>query len=440
MEDIAPELLEKIKKDFEKKLEKSETIKAFREKVKKKTATYKDANDFAIEAGELLTDAFQSNLSKEILPDGKMYYNIADRIIRERLEHNYDITAEAAVEVQKILNEKAGIGIKAIKPEMNEDRVRGIINIVSGGKYEDVAYILGEAVVNFTQSVIDAAVKENADFHSKAGLRPKIRRTSTGKCCEWCDRLTGIYDYEAVSDTGNDVFRRHKHCRCIVEYDAGDGKVTNVHTKKTTDKDDIERRNENANKAKKETARSKEYYIEKAKEISSNNLDGMSLNELRKAATEVGIEYYKQGLSGVDFRGRDPETVVRKLVEQGNRTSLKKDIVSMRNKLRDSKKNDTIKPDKIIKGHKGAPKKAEAGMVIDHIGKDEKVDARTFYGGSNLKTKDIHTTAHGNPRQHPYGKHGEHVHDYTWGDDERLKNKTTRELSEEERKENRDIL
>ena len=43
-----------------------------------------------------------------------MYYNIADRIIRERLEHNYDITAEAAVEVQKILNEKAGIGIKAI--------------------------------------------------------------------------------------------------------------------------------------------------------------------------------------------------------------------------------------------------------------------------------------------------------------------------------------
>ena len=109
MKDIAPELLEKIKKDFEKKLKKSETIKAFREKVKKKTATYKDANDFAIETGELLADAFQSNLSKEILPDGKMYYNIADRVIRERLEHNYDITAEAAVEVQKILN-KLGIG------------------------------------------------------------------------------------------------------------------------------------------------------------------------------------------------------------------------------------------------------------------------------------------------------------------------------------------
>ena len=90
----------------------------------------------------------------------------------------------------------------------------------------------------------------------------------------------------------------------------------------------------------------------------------MNLKELRKVATEVGVEYYKQGLSGVNFGGRDPETVVRKLVAQGNRTSLKKDIVSMRKKLRDSKKNDTIKPDKIIKGHEGTPKKAEAGTDV----------------------------------------------------------------------------
>ena len=68
-------------------------------------------------------------------------------------------------------------------------------------------------------------------------------------------------------------------------------------------------------------------------------------------------------------------------------------------------------------------------MVIDHIGKDGKVDARAFYGESKLKFKDIHTTAHGNPKQHPHGNHGEHAHDYTWGEDGRLKDKTTRELS-----------
>lgn len=70
MKDIAPELLEKIKKDFEKKLKKSETIKAFREKVKKKTATYKDANDFAIETGELLAMRFKAIYQKK-------YYRMA---------------------------------------------------------------------------------------------------------------------------------------------------------------------------------------------------------------------------------------------------------------------------------------------------------------------------------------------------------------------------
>lgn len=101
---------------------------------------------------------------------------------------------------------------------------------------------------------------------------------------------------------------------------------------------------------------------------------------------------------------------------------------------------DIIKADKTVSGHSGTPKMAEAGMVIDHIGKDGKVDVRAFCGESKLKSKDIHTTDHGNPKQHPYGEHGEHVHDYTWGDDGRLKNKTTRELSKEERKENGDIL
>lgn len=441
MEDIAPKLYEQIKEEYDRKITNSERLSTLSKKLEKGAATYKEAHEFAIESGEILSQVFQNNLSSSVLPDGKLYYNIAERIIRPMMGDLYEGVADYSKEVQTLLNKKQKIGIKAIKSEINEDKIQGIINITSGKeKFDDIAYMLGESIVNFSQTIVDDTVRANADFQYKSGLSPKIIRTSTGKCCKWCDNLAGVYEYEEVSDTGNNVFRRHKYCKCLVEYDGGDGKRINVHTKKTANKDDIERRIENANKAKKETVRSREYYVEKAKEISRNNLDGMSLKELRRVATEVGVEYYKQGLSGVNFGGRDPETVVRKLVAQGNRTSLKKDIVSMRNKLIDSKENDIIKPDKLIKGHEGAPKKAEAGTVIDHIGRDGKVDVRAFYGESNLKFKDIHTTAHGNPRQHPYGKHGEHVHEYTWGEDERLKNKTTRELSEEERKENGDIL
>lgn len=232
MEDIAPKLLKKIQDDFKNKFDNSKIIRELYRKVKQGNATYKEANEFAIEVGELLSGSFKKNLSSSVLPNGRMYYNVADRIIRDTLGNNYELVADISAKIQEILNKKAGIGIKAIKPKINEDKVRGIVDIVSGKeKYDDIAYMLGEPVVNFSQSVVNDAVRENADFQYKAGLSPKIIRTSTGKCCEWCDKLAGIYDYEAVSDTGNNVFRRHKYCRCLVEYAPGDGKRQNVHTK-----------------------------------------------------------------------------------------------------------------------------------------------------------------------------------------------------------------
>ena len=232
MGDIAPKLLKKIQDDFKNKFDNSKIIRELYRKVEQGNATYKEANEFAIEVGELLSGSFKKNLSSSVLPDGRMYYNIADRIIRDTLGNNYELVSDISAKIQETLNKKAGIGIKAIKPKINEDKVRGIVDIVSGKeKYDDIAYMLGEPVVNFSQSVVNDAVRENADFQYKAGLSPKIIRTSTGKCCEWCDKLAGIYDYEAVSDTGNNVFRRHKYCRCLVEYAPGDGKRQNVHTK-----------------------------------------------------------------------------------------------------------------------------------------------------------------------------------------------------------------
>ena len=92
--------------------------------------------------------------------------------------------------------------------------------------------MIGEPIINFAQAIVDDTVRVNADFQYKAGLSPKIIRTSTRKCCKWCDKLTGVYEYEEVSDNGNDVFRRHKYCKCLVEYAPGDGTKQNVHTKR----------------------------------------------------------------------------------------------------------------------------------------------------------------------------------------------------------------
>ena len=103
-------------------------------------------------------------------------------------------------------------------------------------------------------------------------------------------------------------------------------------------------------------------------------------------------------------------------------------------------KSVTIKPTKTISGHSSTPKEAEPNDIIDHMREDGTVDARGFYGDDGMKKKDIHTTDHGNPKHHTYGEHGEHGHDYEWNEDGSLKEKTTRELREDERKENGDIL
>ena len=246
MKDITPTLLDSIKKKFQKKFDESNRISELYKRVRDGTATYQTAQDFAVEVGNMLADAFGECVHADILPDGRMYYNIASRIIPTMLENNYDITAEMAKEIQQILNRSAGIGIKAVRPELNQDKINGIVDIVSGAeKYEKISYMLKDPIINFTQCVVDDTVRANADIQDKAGMNPKIIRTSSGKCCEWCDKLAGVYDYERVRDSGNDVFRRHKNCICLVEFTV-DKKMQNVHSKKWAKTEDVRRRIQNS--------------------------------------------------------------------------------------------------------------------------------------------------------------------------------------------------
>ena len=239
IQDIVPELLKKLQDEFKERYDGSTLVKQLIGKIQGGSATYAEANEYAVEVGKLLADVFRENLSSEILPDGRMYYNIAQRILEPTLKNNYDLAADAAVQVQQSINTAAGIGIRAISPQMNEDRINGIINIVSGKEnYDDIAYMLSEPVINFTQSAVDDTVRENVEFQGKSGLRPKVVRTVVGNCCEWCASLAGTYSYP---DVPHDVYRRHKYCRCTVTYNPGSGKVQNVWSKKWRDPDETDK-------------------------------------------------------------------------------------------------------------------------------------------------------------------------------------------------------
>lgn len=230
MDDIVPVLLEKIETDFTEGISKDSAIQSVLDRARKGTATHVDTQEYALRIGEVSSSALRRNLSEEILPDGTLYYNIAERTVRPTIEQSHALVNETAGKIQKALNEHAGLGLNPVFPELDQDRLSRLIDKLSSGEdFEDVASLLGEPVVNLVLSFADEFVRENAKFQAQAGLSPKIRRTVVRNCCDYCAALAGVYDYP--ENTPQDVFRRHRFCRCLVTYDPADGlgQVQNVH-------------------------------------------------------------------------------------------------------------------------------------------------------------------------------------------------------------------
>ena len=64
---------------------------------------------------------------------------------------------------------------------------------------------------------------------------------------------------------------------------------------------------------------------------------------------------------------------------------------------------------------------------------------RNYYDENGRQFKQISNNDHGHPKRHKYGKNGEHAHDYTYDENGHVK-RNIREITDEERKENGDIL
>ena len=127
MTDIVPELMKKIQMDFDSKIEKNAKIKAFVKKLESETATGEDVSKYAAELGSIASDVLAGNLTEDILPNGRMYYNIADRTIKPLLQQIFDMVMDAAKTQQAYEDKKAGIGMKAAVPEFPEDRIHDLL-------------------------------------------------------------------------------------------------------------------------------------------------------------------------------------------------------------------------------------------------------------------------------------------------------------------------
>lgn len=221
MDDIAPALLKNIQDTFEGLVKNDEALSRIWKRLESGKASYADAQDYAGRIAKCLQQAYSSHLSVDSLPDGRMYYNIANRVLPPTLNRCGGLVSDYCVQVQESINKAAHIGIKAQTAELNSDRIEGLVDRVSEDDFEKTQWVLKAPVDNFCRSVVDDHVKANADFHYKSGLNPRIIRKTDGHCCKWCSSRAGTYPYRA--DMDREVFRRHENCCCTVEYDPGNG-------------------------------------------------------------------------------------------------------------------------------------------------------------------------------------------------------------------------
>lgn len=218
--DVAPALLAAIQSDFQRRVDKSGAEVRMANRIRDGTASLDEVHSYAQQIGEILSDSLLANLIEDALPDGRLYWNIANRTIRPMLKNNYLLVNEAAKAVQKKIDDEMGLGLNALAGEFLEDRIDRLIGGAAEAEtFEQMQVEIGEPVINCSESFFDDFVQANAEFREQAGLQTRVVRTAAANCCPWCADLVGEYSPQEARSEG--VYRRHLFCRCTVTYESG---------------------------------------------------------------------------------------------------------------------------------------------------------------------------------------------------------------------------
>lgn len=210
-------MLANIQKEFESAVKSSDELTRLREAIKGRTASYADAHRYAQELSKLCTAAIRKHMTADSLPEGKLFYNIAQKVMTPMLQDTRTRISRYCYEVQKALNADAGIGIRPSEPEFDEERLEGLIQHTSDLGLEDLDQALQfteSATETFDSSIVDDFVEENARKQAGYGLKTIVVRTANPHCCEWCAQQAGEYTYDG--DSSHEYWKRHVGCTCTL--------------------------------------------------------------------------------------------------------------------------------------------------------------------------------------------------------------------------------
>ena len=219
---INAELLEAIDKELDSAIKRNKRLQRLYQKVRDGTTDFRNAQQFAIELGKELSNAFKMNIAVEELPNGKMTFSIANEVVRPELVKGYDYTASYFNEIQQNMYKAKNLNIKGANPDLIESRIDGFVEKLTSDEYEAVKFMLDDPayIVNYLEAVVDTGIKNNRGMLAQAGIKSRLIREVDGGACPWCLNLAGNYEYGEEPD---DVYRRHRDCHCKITYEFKDG-------------------------------------------------------------------------------------------------------------------------------------------------------------------------------------------------------------------------
>ncbi len=241
MEDVVPGLLADIQSSFRNRMKLDRRVLRVTGRIRDGTASMIEAHTYAERVGVNLSNALLQYMTEDNLPNGTLYYNIADRVVKPLLQEDYDLVNLKAEDIQRIADRRAKIGIRSARADFPDERIDGLIKkIADEPTLEKSLAWLREPIVNNSEAFFDDFVRTNAQVRQEMGLKTIITRTVFPGCCSWCEEMAGTYEYGKEPP---DIYRRHENCRCEVTYQT-DRTSQNVWTKRTWEStpEELERR------------------------------------------------------------------------------------------------------------------------------------------------------------------------------------------------------
>lgn len=380
-----------VREEVRQRIERDVLLAKLRKKIESGKGTYADTAAYSIRAGKLLGEIFSRRLPEIPLEEREP--------LCVDLLHDQYIDINVAVDtVQRFRDEVQGFHLAPQHAPFDSKRGHQIGSSLRDlSKPVEVLQRRAKAATETaTKAIHDDRMESEAKFRHNAGLDCRITRVAVNGCCPWCSDVAGRYRYGEEPD---DIYKRHDNCDCTVTFENG-RKRQDVWSKREWE----------------------------APEPGAGAGDPVVLTE--EQAERLQAEKDLTILSRNDTINLEAKSFYSELVESGE-FSYHDDGTMV------------VTDDWKSKGKVTIPKLYNPYAVIESVTsfRDGSVQIdRSLYNSEGVLSVQIHSADHHKPKQHPFGIHGEHHHYFTWIDGQEHPNRTTDELTDQERKEHGDLL